>query len=135
MPKIVRRRNGNQGTEQPRVDRAGRSATRVQVQREEPDRNVERFARDFVAVDEGAPVSVDRNKTQRARRATEISPVGRSRWSRGGGGEISIWWRGAGHGRLFGKSSSSWLSRRSRKLSGGFGAAATRSRTLLYTGI
>lgn len=96
---------------------------------------MERFARDFVAMDKGAPVSVDGDKTQRARRATEISPVGGGRWSRGGGGKVSIRGRGSGRRSLLGDCSSRWLSGGSRKLGGSFWATAASSSTLLDAGI
>lgn len=105
------------------------------MQREEADRKVERFARDFVTVNKGTPVSVDRDQAQRAGRATEISPVGRGRGSCGGGREVTIRGRGGGRIRLVENGSRRWLSGCSRKFGGSFGAAAARSRTLFDAGI
>lgn len=59
MPEVVGCGDWNQGPEQPRVNRRGRGAARVKVQGHEANGKVEGFAGNFVAVDEGAPMSVD----------------------------------------------------------------------------
>ena len=68
----------------------GAGATRVEVQREETDGEMERFARYFVSVDERAPVPVYRDQTKRARRAAEVAPVGGDVWGGRGGGEMAV---------------------------------------------
>lgn len=59
MPEVVCRCDGDQRAEEVGVDLLHGRAPAVEVQRDEADAEVECFARDFVPVDEGAPVSVD----------------------------------------------------------------------------
>ena len=57
---------------------------------EEADRDMKDFAGDFVPVDKGAPVSVDRNEAEGGWRAREVAPVGRARRGGRGGGEVTV---------------------------------------------
>lgn len=50
-------------------------AAGVKVESEEADREVEDFAGDLVPVNEGAPVSVDGDKTYWRGRAGDVTPV------------------------------------------------------------
>lgn len=59
MTEVVDACDWDQCAEKVGVDCGGFRAARVEVQSEEADAEVERFARDFVPVDEAAPVSVD----------------------------------------------------------------------------
>ena len=66
---------------------------------EEADGNVQSLAWYFVSVNERAPVSVDRNKTERRGRPRYGAPVGGIRRSGRGRGEMAIglgcpavWW-------------------------------------------
>ena len=59
MSKVVCRCDGDERTEEVRVDLVHGRAAAVEVQSEEADAEVESFAWDFVPVDKGAPVPVD----------------------------------------------------------------------------
>ena len=60
MSQEVDARDRNECAEKPWMYRRGLNAPGVEVEREEADGEVEGFARDFVAMHKGAPVSVDR---------------------------------------------------------------------------
>lgn len=90
MARVVDAGDGDQGAEQPRVDGGGAGAARVEVQGEEADAKVQGFAGDFVAVDEGAPVSVDGDEAEGGGGARESAPAG-GRGGGGGGGEVAVW--------------------------------------------
>lgn len=130
MSQVVGRGDGDQSAQQPGVDRGGRGATRVEVQGEEADGEVQRFAGDFVPVDEGAPVSVDRDQSQRARRAADFSPIGGDSRNGGGGGEVTIR-RGGRGGRSFRRG----RQRVSSMPGGSVGAAAARSGAFSRAGV
>ncbi len=57
---------------------------------EEADGDMKDFAGDFVTVDKGAPVSVDRDEADGGWRAREVAPVGRAWRGGGGGGEVAV---------------------------------------------
>ena len=81
--------------------RCGGRPACVEVQCEEADGDVQGFARYFVPVDEGAPVSVDGDETEGGGGAGYRAPVGGVCGSGGGGGEMAV---GRRHGviwRLF----------------------------------
>ena len=63
MSEEVDARDRDECPKEPWVDGRGLNTPSVEVEREEADGEVEGFAGDLVAVDEGAPVSVDRNQT------------------------------------------------------------------------
>ena len=65
-------------------------AAGIEMECEEADGDVEDFAGNFVTVDKGAPVSVDRNEAEGGWRAREVAPVGRARRGGGGGGEVTV---------------------------------------------
>jgi len=89
MARIVDAGDGYECGEQPGVDGGGGGAASIEVEREEADAEVKSFAGDFVAVDEGAPVSVDGDQAERGGGAGEGAPVGGGGGG-GGGGEVAV---------------------------------------------
>ena len=69
------------------MDGRGGGPTRVEMQGEEADGEVEDFSGDLVPVHEGAPVSVDGDEAERGRGARDVAPGG---GSGGGGGEEAV---------------------------------------------
>jgi len=138
VARVVDAGDGNQGAEQPGVDGGGAGAARVEVQGEEADAEVEGFAGDFVAVDEGAPVSVDGDEAEGGGGAGEGAPVGGGGGG-GGGGEVAVWLGRVGIGiwgflvgglGWFGGGGGGFL-----ELGVGFGTAAAGSGSFFEAGI
>ena len=74
-PEKVHGENGNQEGEQDGVNGARLCTGEVEVQSDKPDADMQEFARDFMFVDEGAPLPVYRDQAQRARTSGERAPV------------------------------------------------------------
>lgn len=72
------------------MDGGGGEAAGVEGECDEADGEVEGFAGDFVAVDEGAEGAVDGNEAEGRGGAGYGTPVGGGGGSGGGGGEMSI---------------------------------------------
>ena len=119
------------------MDGCGRCAARVEVEGEEADGDVEGFARYLVSVDEGAPVSVDRDEAEGRGGAGDGdgAPVGGVCRGGGGGGEVAV---GLGSRAVW------WLFRRLRgfgccdfllSFGVGFGTPAAGSGTLIEAGV
>ena len=117
------------------MDGCGGCAACVEVEGEEADGDVEGFAGYFVPVDEGAPVSVDRDETEGRGGAGYGAPVGGVCRGGGGGGEVAV---GLGTRAIW------WLFRRLRgfgccdfflSFGVGFGTPAAGSGTLIEAGV
>ena len=54
--------NGHERSQEPRVHSRRLYAARVEIEGGKADRDMEHLARDLVAMDEGAPVLVDRDE-------------------------------------------------------------------------
>ena len=113
----------------------GRRAACVEMEGEEADGDVEGFAGYFVPVDEGAPVSMDRDEAKGRGGAGYGAPVGGVCRGGGGGGEVAV---GLGNRAIW------WLFRRLRSFGCcdfflsfgvGFWTPAAGSGTLIEAGV
>ena len=110
MAGVVGAGDGDERAEQPGVYRCGGGPAGVEVEGEEADGDVESLARDLVAVDEGAPVSVDGDEAEGRGGPGYGAAVGGVCGSGGGRGEVAvggvdthaIWWLFRRQGRFRG---------------------------------